>query len=201
MCYNRFMNNEIQPEIEATFINIDKQDLRNRIRAAGGELLLEETKMRRVVFDTGEHSFARVRDEGNKVTMSYKYHDSLELGGAKEICLTVDNYDEAVKFVKALGIKPKAEQETLREEWLLDGVEIDIDTWPWIPTFVEIEGPTNEKVVKICELLGFTMKDAIYGSVDEVYKKYFDVTSNDINYMPEIKFTEIPSWLEAKRRK
>lgn len=195
------MINEIQPEIEATFINIDKEKLRERIRAAGGEVKLEETKMRRVVFNTGPHSFARVRDEGDKITMTYKCHDSFDLGGAKEICLTVDNYDEAIKFVKALGVSPKAEQETLREEWLLDGVEIDIDTWPWIPTFVEIEGPTNEKVIQVSEKLGFKMADAIYGSVDEVYKKYYDVTSDDINFMPEIKFTEIPAWLEAKRRK
>lgn len=195
------MSNEIKPEIEATFININKQDLQDRIRAAGGELLLEETKMRRVVFDTGKHSFARVRDEGNKITMSYKYHDSYDLGGAREICLTVDDYDEAIKFMQALGLKPKSEQETLREEWLLDGVEIDIDTWPWIPTFVEIEGPSNQKVTQVCEELGFDMKQAIYGSVDQVYQRYFDVTSEDINTMPEIKFSEIPQWLEAKRRK
>lgn len=44
------MKSDIKPEIEATFINIDKQELRDKIRAAGGELRLEETLMRRVVF-------------------------------------------------------------------------------------------------------------------------------------------------------
>lgn len=194
------MKSDIKPEIEATFININKQELRDKIRAAGGELRLEETLMRRVVFDTGPHSFARVRDEGDKITMSYKRHDSATLGGSKEICLTVDDYDQAVQFVESLGVKIKAEQETYREEWLLDGVAIDIDTWPWIPTFVEIEGPTEAKVIQVAKTLGFDMQESIYGSVDEVYKRYFNVTNDDINYMPEIKFTTIPEWMAAKRK-
>ena len=45
------------------------------------------------------------------------------------------------------------------------------------------------------------MKDAEYGSVEIVYQQLFDVTEDEINYMPEIKFTEIPEWLEARRRK
>lgn len=44
------------------------------------------------------------------------------------------------------------------------------------------------------------MADALYGSVDEVYKIYYDVTRNDINYCPEIKFTDTPDWLASKRR-
>jgi len=30
-------------------------------------------------------------------------------------------------------------QETRREKWMLDDAEVTIDTWPWIPTFIEIE--------------------------------------------------------------
>ena len=118
----------------------------------------------------------------------------------KEICLTVDSYEEALNFVKAIGLKPKAEQETYREEWRLDDVEIDIDTWPWIPSFVEIEGPSEASVKEVAAKLGFKMDDALFGSVDQVYNLYYDVTSQDINYCPEIKFTDVPDWLEAKRR-
>ncbi len=63
----------------------------------------------------------------------------------------------------------------------------------WIPSYVEIEGPSEEKVRKVSEQLGFNMNEAIIGSVDEVYKLYYDVTNDDINFnLPEIKFTDAP---------
>lgn len=191
---------EIQPEIEATFINIDKDQLRAKLKELGAKLLQPETLMRRTIFDIDEHSFVRVRDEGNRITMSYKHLDTLSLSGMKEICLDVNNYNDAINFVKACGLKPKALQETLREEWELDGVELDIDTWPWLPSYVEIEGPSETAVKSVANKLGFDMADALYGSVDEVYKIYYNVTCHDINYCPEIKFTDIPDWLAAKRR-
>lgn len=187
-------------EIEATFIEINKDELRAKIKSLGGKLLQPETLMRRVVFDTGEHSFVRVRDEGNKIVITYKYVHETSLLGTEEINLEVNDYDSAVAFLKKIGLKPKADQETLREEWELDGVELDIDTWPWLPTYVEIEGSSAEAVEAVVEKLGFDMKNAHYGSVDEIYKLYYDVTNDDINYCPEIKFTNTPDWLEAKRR-
>lgn len=199
----------MKPEIEATFININKADLRSRLKSAGAKLLQTETLMTRHIFGIDEHSFVRVRNESNRITITYKRNDSLTLGGAREINLIVDDYDAAVALLQTLGLRVKAVQETLREEWELNGVEIDIDTWPWIPSYVEIEGPSAKQVEQVAGLLGFQMSDAIYGSVDEVYKKYFDVTSDDVNQQwHEIKFigdpfgdNPTPDWLEAKRRK
>lgn len=190
----------MKPEIEASFLDINKNELREKIAAAGGKLLQKETLMRRVVFDTGPNSFARVRDEGNRITMTYKRVDDLSLSGSKEICFNVGDYNKAIEFVSALGREAKAHQETLREEWLLDGVEIDIDTWPWIPSFVELEGPSEESVRAVAKKLGFDMDDAHYGSVDEVYKQYYNIENDDINHCPVIKFIKTPEWLEAKRR-
>ena len=45
------------------------------------------------------------------------------------------------------------------------------------------------------------MEDAEYGSVEIVYQQIFDVTEDEINYMPEIKFTDVPEWLEERRIK
>ena len=187
-------------EIEATFVDIDKTKLRAKLKSLGAKLIQPEILMRRIVFDISHTSFARVRDEGNRITLTYKNHFSQDITGTEEINVEVNDYDSAIAFLKAVGLKAKAIQETYREEWELDGVEIDIDTWPWIPTYVEIEGPSAEAVTSVSQKLGFDMNDAHYGSVDEIYKLYYDVTNNDINYCPEIKFTDTPDWLAAKRR-
>lgn len=188
------------PEIEATFINIDKAQYRAQLEAAGAKLIQPEILMKRVIFDIDDRSFIRVRDEGNKITLSYKHLDTLSLSGMKEVCLEVNDYDKAVDFVKACGFSPKSHQETYREEWELDGTEITIDTWPWLPTYTEIEGPDEAVVKSVAARLGFDMKDAHYGSVCEIYQIYYDVTAQDINYCPEIKFTDAPQWLTDKRR-
>jgi len=188
-------------EIEATFVDINKDELREKLKLAGAELVQPETMMRRVIFDLGPKRYARVRDERNKVTMSYKQLDELTLEGMKEICITVDNYENAVELLKHVGLRAKADQETLRETWQLDGAEITMDTWPWLPTFSEIEGTSAENVANVARKLGFDMSDAHYGAVDEIYKLYYDVTNDDINYCPEIKFVEIPQWLSNKRKK
>ncbi len=191
------MNNEI----EAKYLDINKAAIRKKLKAAGALLLDPEKKMRRTVFDTGPNSYARVRDEGDKIVLTYKnFIDEDDIMGCKEINLTVNDYDGAVKFLKACGLEAKAAQETLRETWRLDNVQITIDTWPWIPTYIEIEGNSEEEVWGVAEQLGFKKEDATFGAVDKIYQHYFGVGMDIVNYQtPEINFEmDPPSWVKQK---
>ena len=126
-------------EIEAKFLDIDMKDMRSRLTELGAKSVKPETLMRRVVFYTGEHSFARVRDEGDKIVMTYKnVSNDRSIMGTKEVNIEVNSYDDAILFLKGCGLEMKAKQETKREIWQFGKVEICIDTWPWIPTFMEI---------------------------------------------------------------
>ena len=189
-------------EIEATFVDIDKDKLRIKLNAIGAKLIQPETLMRRVVFNVNAHSFIRVRNEGKRIILTYKNHLNNTITGTEEINVEVSDYEKTIAILKAGGLKPKSEEDSYREKWQLDDVEIDIDTWPWIPSYVEIEGPSEEKVRKVSEQLGFNMNEAIIGSVDEVYKLYYDFTNDDINFnLPEIKFTDAPTKIASKLRK
>lgn len=191
----------MKAEIEAKFLNVDKENIRKLLKNIGAELVAPERLMNRAVFDGKRKSeYYRVRNEGSQITMSFKREEKRSIEGMKEICLTVDSYNNAVEFLTSLAGKPKALQETYRESWIKDGVEIDIDTWPWIPSFIEIEGKSAEAVEGIADKLGLKMVDAKYGSVGIAYRQVFDVTDEDINDMPEIKFTNIPEWLEKRRK-
>ena len=184
-------------EIEAQFLDINKDDLRRRLQQAGAKLIRPEILMKRTIFDVRPHCFARVRDEGDYITMTYKnVSDDKSILGTKEINLIIDDYDAGVEFMKNCGLPVKAHQETLRETWHLDDVEIDIDTWPWIPTFVEIEGPSEESVWATAKKLGLDKSTAKFGSVDTTYQHYYGVDPDIVNlHTPEITFhTAPPEW-------
>lgn len=180
-------------EIEATFLEINKADLRAKLRELGAKLVTPERLMRRVVFGLTEHSFARVRDEGDRITLTYKNHFAEGIDGTEEINVEVSDYENSIALLKACGLHAKSDEDSYRESWELDGVEIDIDAWPWIPSYVEIEGKDAAAVAEVAEKLGFKMDEAVYGSVDEVYRLYYDVECHVINReIPEFKFREAP---------
>lgn len=196
----------MQTEIEAKFPGIDPVAVRAKLAAAGGVLVHPEILMRRKVFDFPDSrlekigGWARVRDEGSKITMSYKQLNERTLHGTLDATVTVDSFDGACSIFTGIGLVAKAYQETKRELWKLGEVEVTIDTWPWVPTFVELEGPTEEAVRAAADSLGLDWSKAIHGSVETVYQMHYDFTESEIDHWPEITFIPEPDWLLAKKR-
>ncbi|MBR3253456.1 CYTH domain-containing protein [Candidatus Saccharibacteria bacterium] len=192
------MNNEI----EAQFLDIDKNEIRKKLEEIGAKCTKPEVLMKRVVFDTGPNSFARVRDEGNnKIVMTYKnVADEKSILGTKEVNVVIDNYENGILFMKGCGLEPKAEQESYRETWEYRDVEICIDTWPWLPTFVEVEGPSEKSVWDTAEKMGLKKEKAKFGSVDSTYQYYYGVEEDIVNlHTPKIMFDmDPPEW--ARKR-
>ncbi|NCU41307.1 MAG: CYTH domain-containing protein [Candidatus Moranbacteria bacterium] len=177
----------MQTEYEATFANIEKEALRRKLTALGARLVRPEFLQKRVNFHLPKESqvqegWLRVRDEGEKVTISIKSilnNDVIE--GQKELCLEVNDFEKAKEFCKELGCKQKAYQESKREIWMVGKTEICIDEWPWLEPFVEIEGKTEEEVKSVSEKLGFSWKEALFGAVDIQYEKKYGISKMQIN--------------------
>ncbi len=191
------MNNEI----EAQFLGVNKDEVRQKLKKLKAKLIKPEVMMTRIAFSIAEHQFARVRDEGDKIVMTYKdVSDEKSILGTKEVNITIDNFDDGVMFLKGCGLKQSAYQESYRETWVLDDVEICIDTWPWLPTFIEIEGPTEKSVWDTAKKLGFEKSQAKFGSVDSTYQHYYGVDMDIVNlHTPEIRFDMTPpEWVTKK---
>jgi len=176
----------MQIEYEATFIDINKDEVRARLAAAGAELARPEFLQKRIVFSLpsgheSEGGWLRVRDEGNKITMSFKIVAGRNIEDQKELCLRVDSFDNAVNFLAAVGCGKKSYQETKRELWLLDGTEITIDEWPYLEPFVEVEGSSEEAVRAASVKIGFNYADALFCATDELYEKKYGVSKDIIN--------------------
>lgn len=196
----------METEIEAKFLEIDPTVLRAKLKEIGAQQIHAERQMRRLVFDYPDSrlerigGWIRIRDEGDKITFSYKQLNDRSLDGTKEIETTVGSLEKTAELLKAIGLEQRAFQETKREKWVLGGSEITIDTWPWIPTFVELEAGSGEELKELAEKLDLHWDQALHGSVETAYQKYYDFTEHEIDNWPEITFQPEPDWLLAKKK-
>lgn len=195
----------MQKEIEATFLDVNHNALRARLTELGATCEQPQHDMLRATYDYPDlrldkkAAWIRVRQEGGKVTMGYKQRQSETIDGMTEVEFTIDDYNMACNFLLAIGLKEKAKQETRREVWRLGNCEVMLDEWPWIPPYVEVEGPDEASVRSVSEKLGFEYASAMFDSADAAYQRYFDVTRTEICTVP-LTFGPVPDWLEAKRR-
>jgi adenylate cyclase, class 2 len=196
----------METEIEAKFLEIDAYKLREKLESVGAKLVHPERQMRRVVFDYPDSrlekigGWIRVRDEGDKITFSYKQLNDRTLHGTTEIETTVGDLEKTAQILKAVGLEQKSYQETKREKWMFGDCEITLDTWPWIPTFVELEAPSEEKMKALAEKLELDWAEAMHGSVETAYQMYYNFTEHEIDNWPEITFIPEPEWLLAKKK-
>ena len=197
----------MKTEIEAKFLDIDPAAVRNQLRSIGARQVYPEHLMKRKTFDYPDRrlnnvgGWVRVRQEADAITLAYKQLDNRTIHGTKEVSVKVDDFDRTCEFLTDIGLIEKSYQETRRELWLLGSAEITIDTWPWIPTFMEIEAETESSVRDITRRLGLSWEQTLFGSVEIVYQKYFNVTDTEIDSWPKIIFEPIPAEIERKRKK
>jgi adenylate cyclase class 2 len=197
----------MQTEIEAKFLDIDHDAMRAKLRELGAVCEQPMRLMKRKVYDFPDGSlrkkkngWARVRDEGDKITMSYKQLNDRSFQGTKEVDVTIDSFEAGCSLLEALGLAQRGYQETKRESWKLHGIEIELDEWPWTKPYVEIEGPDEQAVRDVADQLGLDWATALHGSVEVVYQAEYDVTEDEVNSWTEFLFTPVPEFLEARRR-
>ena len=187
----------MKKEIEATYLSIDKEHVRKKLKSLGFSLITPEYMMRRKTFDfshvaPGRNKWGRVRQESDKVTMTVKEVRGSGINDTYEVELVVNNFDTACAFFEACNIPAKAFQENMREVWRRDNVEVTIDTWPGLDPFVEIETETEKAVREVSKELGFDFEKAVFGSIDLVYEKELGIPAETIIKLPEITFANPP---------
>ncbi len=173
-------------EYEATFTNVDKDGVRRKLSTIGANLVRKEFLQKRVVFKLPKGNeinggWLRVRDEGDKITMSLKIVDGDKIHNQKESMLVVNSFEEAEKFLILIGCEEKAYQESKRELWEYEGVEITIDEWPFLEPFVEVEGKTEEQVKTVSKKIGFDYAKAKFCSADTLYGEKYNFSKDRIN--------------------
>lgn len=178
-------------EYEAKFLAIDVDAVRTKLTALGATQSFPRTLLTRKIFENdalAHGAWVRLRNEGSRSTLTLKQvTDASTIDGTTEIETTVGDLHATAEILTKLGLQELRYQENYREEWQLGDVVFDLDTWPDLPTFLEIEGPDEAAVRHAADQLGLDYAEARFGSVDEIYKTE---TSRDILTEPTLLFSD-----------
>lgn len=162
-------------EHEAKVLDIDPETVAALILSKGGQQIGEQKLMRRYVYDItpGDMSkWIRLRDAGNETTLCVKEIKSDAIDGTDEVETVVGDFAATNDLLALLGFTPKSYQENRRTSFTLDGTRLELDEWPCIPPYLEIEGDARDDVVRVAELLGYADHELTGENTVKVYARY-----------------------------
>lgn len=176
-------------EFETKVPHIDVDAVVEKLRSLGAKETPEYLS-RRYVFDMDSENseWIRLRTNGEKTTIAYKYKviGNTEVGKTIEIEVEVSDFDKTAEIFKKLSFKRVFYQENKNHLFHLHGIEFSIDRWPFIDPYLEIEAESKEKVEEGLRLLGLEGKDV--GDLD--VGLLFDEKGIDIHSYSELRFPE-----------
>lgn len=176
-------------EIEERVLEIDKDKVIAKLEELGAKKI-GDWHQKRYVYDfipKRENEWIRLRTNGKETTLTYKNIESKDISGTKELEIVVSDFEETNQLLKIMGYTPRSFQENLRTRYYLDHIEIDIDTWPLIPTYLEIEGNSEEDVKRVEKLLELNESKVTTMNCQDIYLEEYGI---DINQIEELKFDE-----------
>ena len=175
-------------EYEVRVLEVNVDELKKRLSELGAELQWDLVQ-RRYVYDfihKVDGKWIRLRTNGDKTTLTIKNLVSSEIDGTQELEIEVDNFERTNMILKELGYEPKGYQENRRCQYILNGVEIDFDYWPLIPTYLEVEGPSEEAVYNTLSSLNIKKEEATTKDVESIYLDY----GHDLKTIYDLKLEE-----------
>lgn len=171
-------------EFEIKFLEVDVPALEKKLLEIGATKV-GEYNFSRTVFDYPDlrldqkHSWLRVRTDGKETTLTYKERlgiksndTSIPDDGMKEIEVIVSDYENMCEILKATGLIVKHEVKNKRIKYIKGDVIYDIDSWPQIPPYIEIESSSLQKAKDGATELGFDGEKGLICSSNQIYKKY-----------------------------
>ena len=173
-------------EYETKILNINVQEITSKLESIGAQKV-SDYFYRRYVYDLGKglKGWIRLRTDGKESTLTFKAKTSEDIDGATEIETTVGDFYNTHQIILQMNIADYKYQENKRTKYELDEIEFCIDTWPKVPTWLEIEGTSIEKVKKGLKLLGLEGKDIGNLSATQTAKRYYNI---DLLSYPKLTF-------------
>jgi len=151
-------------EIEVKILEIEVEDIRKKLLALGAEKIFDG-ELNIINFDYSdqrlikEKKVLRLRKVGKEVELCFKgKKENSQFKTQEEIEVNTSAFKDTLAILEKIGLKIIYRGKKHRESYKLGKIRFEIDTYPKIPTYLEIEAPTEEEVKTTVEQLGYQME-------------------------------------------
>ncbi len=171
-------------EFEITFLEVDVPDLEKKLASIGAQKI-GEYNYSRALFDypdfrmNNRHAWLRLRTDGKETSLTYKERigvqsrdGSISDEGMKEIEVEVSNFEGTYKILQSVGFVVKREEQNRRIRYKKGNTYFDIDSWPMIPTYLEVESRSIAEARESAKELGLDPNAGLIFSPKQAYAKY-----------------------------
>lgn len=179
----------MKTEYEVRKLNVAFEEIIQKIEEMGAKKV-GQYHQKRYVYDfipAQKGRWIRLRSNGKITTLTIKEIKSLRVDGTKELEIEVSDFNDTNELLMKLGYLPRTFQENFRIEYTLNGVNFDLDKWPMIPPYLEIEGNSEIDVKKMINALGFEESEVTTMDVDTLYSSEYGIQLDSIK---ELHFDE-----------
>ena len=164
----------MKTEIECRLLDVNAEEIQTSLKDANAEFIGDWLQIRNC-YDFNpikENSWIRLRTNGKETTLTIKEIQDKSISGTKESEIVVSDFEATDEILNKLGYTARSVQENRRIRYMLDNVEIDIDFWPLIPTYVEFEAQDENAIKEVCKKLKIDFNKLITLDVMSIYEYY-----------------------------
>ncbi len=147
-----------------------------------------EDPLKEIIFEDARGSFAleykllRLRQTNKGAVLTYKDQKVRTIDGTIEIETKVGDAQKTQQLLEALGFIAFRQQEKRRHSYTLGPVTVEIDTWPKIPPYVELEGERESELQEAAEKLGLDWSKADTTSARAVIEEHYNIPITKLRY-------------------
>lgn len=177
-------------EIETKVLEVDAKEIAEKLQNLGAT----EIKNTRLTVDwyspngimNNEHPwYLRVRKTSDGMSeISWKSLPTI-VGNTRqsaEVNLDISDFENGKKLLEAIGLVNYAHQEKDRHSFKLNDWSFDIDTYPNMPTYLEIEGISVEHIKQAIDLLGLQNHNSISEGERKLIEQKYNLNWSDMRF-------------------
>ena len=162
-------------ETEQKVLDVDVDKLVAALDAMGAKRVYDGTRII-THFDDADGSL-RASGESIKLTeeakLKLEHMRKAPNGQADAVKVFVSRKEETVEFLKRVGLLPITVVRARRISYELDDVDFDIDCFPGIPPFLEIDtGGSDAKLAELLDRLGLSDHEVVIANTPEIFARY-----------------------------
>jgi adenylate cyclase class 2 len=165
-------------EIEVKILEINVEKVEDKLKKMGAEKVFDG-ELVNVYFDFSdkrlekEGKILRLRKKDDKVILTYKkFINQDEAKVMDENELEIQDLGLMKEIFRDIGLSPIYEFSKHRTSYKLNQTNFEIDKYPDIPAFLEIEAPDLKTIYKMVSQLGFPREKVNSYSIKEVLEHY-----------------------------